>query len=47
MGFACFTGNNYHRVGVIASGLKVGGSKGKFVADLSAGVFIFTVLDVA
>jgi hypothetical protein len=31
-GFICFTGSNYHRVDMIASGFKVGGSKGKCVA---------------
>ncbi|VVM18090.1 hypothetical protein BSPWISOXPB_4031 [uncultured Gammaproteobacteria bacterium] len=40
MVFACFTGNNYHRVGVIASGFKVGGSKCKFVAALRKAKFI-------
>jgi hypothetical protein len=40
MGFACFTGNNYHRVGVIASDFKVGGSKGKFVTALRKAKFI-------
>jgi hypothetical protein len=48
-GFICFTGSNYHRVGMIASSFKVGGSKGKCVAtkDKFSHALIFTITNNA